>query len=926
MDNLLYSIHNAVYFAIVILENLKRLICLLDKGTLRQLALNPRIAEFSPTFKEWLDQKYEEHSTPKVLDLSFTSPIGGVPFSADRDNKNNFPSDKAFQNFRKQRDLFYELVREWEDCHNKPGWIMEENMGNNIRSLVHQRPDLANHAPFARLFQSQLLQMCKGENLSSDPNSSLARLRNANPDKFQRLQDRFVTPLSLTGPCPPPSFSEIQEFFKGFITCAESHSFSRHLMDNLIMKITELNDTVFPFGEAKDQERNEKNPQTKEIQQSFNVCLSNLRILAKFLGYLVFDPYQSGTNQSKQEAEPVIRMRNKVPQPFDVLCYLKTALEKGNLVLTVPWVVEYLSMMDPVAPYLDYYHKVLILLVHIYSSQSSKDFVTYGRLLIVTCLGWLFENPVLPESLFFKSFEERNASEEILQNRPSLCLDSCDVIDQEMLYTWCPYLGEVKNVLSEASTGMSSRAGPVKKITLVCTEQPTQMSSNNRQLLQQLEENFYRIQPDFLKRTSEFLIERLCSNILSGIKTSIVPGALKKGAEQMEAYLASIGFPDDENSDQAKEKSRPQVLHLIHSVTSDAVKKALDITANSSDTSLKAFQILCPEDTNPKVISTAAQLTARHVKQKSSDWIHLSLPSMVEKDLFNHFDKFTNALLHAKAKKARLRQAVDHVVDHVDDHVDDHANTNTKDTVTEDKRDGVTEQTTPEEVLRKHVQSLKVLLVNQTRQLTQASSADDIQDIASILTSVYDDLTLNKTSVEGQDICFIDVGNVSLELAFILACRCSCGIEFLSSENNITRTLLKIWRFLKDNGHPAPLHQLLSSPRLRLLSTLENRQITWSVLANLCASFIHYGLVTTHNVEQWFLKLLDATNDQIIVKGCCMLLQSYRSQDTNQTSTGVEFSLLMATLFHKFSQDPDVLTSIRRCITDCGSSITLPSI
>lgn len=31
------------------------------------------------------------------------------------------------------RDLFYELVREWEDCHNKPGWTIEESMGNRIR-------------------------------------------------------------------------------------------------------------------------------------------------------------------------------------------------------------------------------------------------------------------------------------------------------------------------------------------------------------------------------------------------------------------------------------------------------------------------------------------------------------------------------------------------------------------------------------------------------------------------------------------------------------------------------------------------------------------------------------------------------------------------------------------------------------------------
>jgi hypothetical protein len=51
----------------------------------------------------------------------------------------------------------------------------------------------------------------------------------------------------------------------------------------------------------------------------------------------------------------------------------------------------------------------------------------------------------------------------------------------------CRYIflisGEVKAVLSEASTGMSSRAGPMKKITPVCTDQPTQLSSSKKLLL-----------------------------------------------------------------------------------------------------------------------------------------------------------------------------------------------------------------------------------------------------------------------------------------------------------------------------------------------------------------------------------------------------------------------------------------------------------
>lgn len=40
----------------------------------------------------------------KVSELNCVkSPLGGVPFSVERDSKQNFPTDRAFHNFRKQK-------------------------------------------------------------------------------------------------------------------------------------------------------------------------------------------------------------------------------------------------------------------------------------------------------------------------------------------------------------------------------------------------------------------------------------------------------------------------------------------------------------------------------------------------------------------------------------------------------------------------------------------------------------------------------------------------------------------------------------------------------------------------------------------------------------------------------------------------------
>ncbi len=42
-----------------------------------------------------------------------TLQLQNVGFHSDTDGRENFPSDRTFQDFRKQRDLFYELLRKW---------------------------------------------------------------------------------------------------------------------------------------------------------------------------------------------------------------------------------------------------------------------------------------------------------------------------------------------------------------------------------------------------------------------------------------------------------------------------------------------------------------------------------------------------------------------------------------------------------------------------------------------------------------------------------------------------------------------------------------------------------------------------------------------------------------------------------------------
>ena len=50
----------------------------------------------------------------------------------------------------------------------------------------------------------------------------------------------------------------------------------------------------------------------------------------------------------------------------DLVGLLSGAVASGRAVVTVPWVIEYLSMMDAMAPQTDHVHAVLCHMLHIY--------------------------------------------------------------------------------------------------------------------------------------------------------------------------------------------------------------------------------------------------------------------------------------------------------------------------------------------------------------------------------------------------------------------------------------------------------------------------------------------------------------------------------------------------------------------------------
>ncbi|NXH10722.1 CDAN1 protein, partial [Bucco capensis] len=517
------SVHNCVYFAVQVLDYQYEIISCLEKGMLKLLAENERIASFSPTLHERLRQAYE-NSTAEVS-LLLPCSVQSVSFQPETDNRSNFPSDRAFHIFKKQRDIFYELLREWEDNHEKTVWDFERVLGNKIRAMMAHLSATCNHSHFARLFQKQLIQMCKGPvgggaSWGDTPDQDvLNMLGSDNLSRLKRLQERFVVPQSIRGPCPPPSFPGCQQFFRDFILSAGSYQFNQHLMDSLCLKILELNGLTLvehehSAGEADMDEQDEK--------KRFTVVLLSLRLLAKFLGFLVFLPYRTVEQPTRDLQDSAVALRNQTLPVLDVLKLLRQSIQGQRSILTIPWIVEYLSLVDHVAPFLDYYRKVFCLLLQVYRLMvlsEDKEMSFLNKLLILAVLGWLFQVPSVPEELFFTTDIRQ---EELMMDTATSAqaLDSVPLVDQQLLYTCCPYLGELRKLLASFVAGSGAKNGGfIRKITPTAAESLAPKASVTQRKLQvELEQAFFHNQPPSLRRTVEFVAERVGSNCVKHIK------------------------------------------------------------------------------------------------------------------------------------------------------------------------------------------------------------------------------------------------------------------------------------------------------------------------------------------------------------------------------------------------------------------------
>uniref|UniRef100_A0A0P5J8S4 Codanin-1 n=1 Tax=Daphnia magna TaxID=35525 RepID=A0A0P5J8S4_9CRUS len=615
-QSLLDSVHNCVYFSAKTLEQVESIWCHVDQSILQQLRHNPRLLLFC---SEWTNDKLPKliSSITNVDRIPPHKTVANVAFQTETDNRFNFASDSSFQVFRKQRDQFCEAWQIWKVNSSIPGWNMSIALQKMIQSLVDLRRDCVNYAHLARLFRLQLLnvaQLVKPVNELEEPDGPLGQLQSSDPDKLRRLRDRITNPPeSRPARCIGTEndikmhFEGDQEFFRDFILLAASPAFNEHLKNSLVSGIEDLSSS-----------------EDCDDRAQFAETIIALQVMAKFLGFLHFYPHASADHLPEHIFHHLSRLRISQREPIDLVSYIKDAFHKGRLVLVIPWVVTYLTLADPVSLCLPGFHSVLCHLIFVY---RKAELAPANSFLIRILLGWLFSQSNFPLPLLAKPdddllIEFGNLSLATTDDQLPR-LDQSRLVDSSLVHQCCPFLWSWKHLLAEfaCSDAKSSgeKASLSRKITPVSAEEnPSPVKAPAVKTLQQsLEENFFHNQPSSVKRTVEFVAERLASNVVRDVRHQIIPRLVLNAQATLKTWPST-----------AKDPVESLCLQLCVDVRNEAASAATSAIASLEST----LTALLPNDLLPPVRRVCVSIASKLTQGKVLDWIQLH----VTKSLFKN--------------------------------------------------------------------------------------------------------------------------------------------------------------------------------------------------------------------------------------------------------------------------------------------------
>lgn len=610
------NVECCIYFAAKCLEKFSHMLVLLDIKSMQLLHDNIRLKKYvnSLCFEQLHHAITDDLNINQKESLVVKSPMTGIPFQVESDNRKSFLSDRHFYSFSKKRDAFYALVREWQEKNLDPDWNVKSFMLSKVPELMKCTDEIYNHYPFARLFVAQLLEMCRNSvgSQADEPNTSdsvLVELKKCNPTKFQSLHERLTRPSASHDLCPQPSFSKVEEFFKEFISIADGYCFSRFLLHVLLSYITDINSNSFGLDGQINNKLN-KSDFAESLWQDIKLAIAELRLLSKFLSYVVFLPYNSARNE-----EALLKSRHLVSEPLDIFAHLRASYVKKRLLITVPWVVDFFSMADTQAFELYEYKRSLNFLVFLLKELkiARADFSLLEFSLILH-IGWLLELPHIQNMNFFLESETIETKE--------IGIDDIVSVDKQFLYTLCPYLSDIKKPLLEFSKGTgASPSGSFRKITPVRASDTFSVDVKSNLKIQLLE-NFMKYLPTHVKDCMKFVTERHFMNIKHRISSGVITSQFGSVIEKVKE-----GFKTCEDEDEVTPEKLKSLNHTVYIKCTEQGRKEVEtesqiyLQSYLDEKVFASLETLLPESTNSKILEVSSKVVKHNIRLKVQEWM-----------------------------------------------------------------------------------------------------------------------------------------------------------------------------------------------------------------------------------------------------------------------------------------------------------------
>jgi len=666
-------------FAAKTLSELEFLLVNLGHETMKMFASLPALKKNCQKLWNSLDDAIQAGNTSlmfevdqKALGANTNTPHLTLPFNQLRDSRHNYKTvdlNRLFKEREELRDAFLYQLRAFQDVRGR--LVDNEQAGKIINSIKRESKEILSYAStnnlswFVNFFCDLLLQV--GLVPIGETDSEVVR-QIVDQKRLQKLHMRFTSKSGQTNKSshkfsldqrnvtsnvdlsvPDQIFQGHQEFFFLFLEAGDSYKFNTHLKRRLSSLILE-------FSAASG---------TKGICQ----IISKTRLLAKFLGLLVFSPNwisrQIMHSQKKGLLSSSSQPVSNSELPIDLKDCIIASWKQYRLIVNVPWIIQFLRMMkwDSLSIESASMAELLQLLWSISRSVSlhqmgEHSYFNTNIIFISVQLDAFFHDIVGLTSAHNLSIVELPDRPIVNSLRTSLPYseDSATYVDilplwfsKHFLFSSSTYFEDLCDLLKDLRHNIGSKifSSPRKlkpssisddarqrsssRISLsndmhLCSTNLTGNSREGASIKEKLIDSFFHQQKD-LQQLCEIVVDRVLKNFVEIVRLSFVEPLFKDKTTAFEDYF------------RASTKVSLEEYSEIVSVA--GIEATLESRSQMNDYFNKsihgALSLLAPSMTDPKILDMAAVLSINHAMQKGKSIIE----SLVKEESSKMIDEFT---------------------------------------------------------------------------------------------------------------------------------------------------------------------------------------------------------------------------------------------------------------------------------------------